>query len=74
MKRRKRREITVETSLLLIRRGTNQVPVWCNKCSSPVQLITPGDAACWQMSACGPFTAGWKPSKSISLKRQSNRP
>ena len=38
-------EITVETSLLVIRRGTNYVPVWCIECSSPVHLITPEEAA-----------------------------
>jgi excisionase family DNA binding protein len=38
-------EITVETSLLIFRRGTNQFPVWCIDCSSPVQLITPEEAA-----------------------------
>ena len=45
MKRRKRVEITVETSLLVIRRGTNQGPVWCLECSSPVQSVTPEEAA-----------------------------
>jgi excisionase family DNA binding protein len=38
-------EITVETSLMVIRRGTNLAPVWCDECSSPVQLITPEAAA-----------------------------
>lgn len=45
MSRRKRTEITVETSLLIFRLGTNQFPVWCIECSSPVQLITPEEAA-----------------------------
>ncbi len=45
MKRRKRVEITVETSLLVIRRSPNQAPVWCIECSSPVQSVTPEEAA-----------------------------
>lgn len=45
MKRRKRIEITVETSLLVIRRGSKQALVWCIECSAPVQLITPEEAA-----------------------------
>ncbi len=45
MKRRKRIEITVETSLLVIRRGTNRGQVWCLECSSPVQSVTPEEAA-----------------------------
>jgi hypothetical protein len=45
MKRRSRIEITVETSLLVIRRGTNLAQVWWNGCSSPVQMITPEEAA-----------------------------
>ena len=45
MKRTKRMEITVETCLLVIRRPTNHAPVWCIRCSSPVQLITPEEAA-----------------------------
>ena len=45
MKRRSRIEITVETSLMVIRRGTNLGPVWCNGCSSPVQWITREEAA-----------------------------
>jgi hypothetical protein len=45
MKRTKRMEITVETRLLLIPRGTNQAPVWCIRCASPVQFITPEEAA-----------------------------
>ena len=38
-------EITVETRRLVIRRGTNQASVWCVDCCSPVQLITPEEAA-----------------------------
>jgi hypothetical protein len=38
-------EITVETSLLIFRRPANQAAVWCIECSSPVQLITPEEAA-----------------------------
>jgi len=45
MKRRSRIEITVETRLMVIRRGTNLTHVWCNGCSSPVQWITPEEAA-----------------------------
>ncbi len=45
MKRTKRMEITVETRLMVIRRLTNQAPVWCIQCASPVQFITPGQAA-----------------------------
>lgn len=45
MKRRKRTEITVETSLLVFRRSTNHAAVWCIECSSPVQLVTPEEAA-----------------------------
>jgi len=45
MRRKRRMEITVETSLSIIRRGTNQVPTWCPECSSPVQLITLEEAA-----------------------------
>lgn len=45
MKRRKRVEITVETSLLVIRRNKNQAPVWCLDCSSLVQSVTPAEAA-----------------------------
>ena len=45
MKRRKRLEITVETSQLVIRRDANQAAVWCLECSSPVQAVPPEDAA-----------------------------
>lgn len=45
MKRRKRVEITVETSLLIVRRSTSRTPVWCTACSSPVRSVTPGEAA-----------------------------
>jgi len=45
MKRRSRIEITVETRLMVIRRGTNLAQVWCNECSSPVQWITQEEAA-----------------------------
>jgi hypothetical protein len=45
MKRKNRIEITVETRLTVIRRGTNLAQVWCNGCSSPVQWITPEEAA-----------------------------
>ncbi len=45
MKRRKRVEITVETSLLVVRRSQNQAPVWCIECASPVQSVTPEEAA-----------------------------
>jgi hypothetical protein len=45
MKRRSRIEITVETRLMVIRRGTNLTHVWCNGCSSPVQWITQEEAA-----------------------------
>ena len=45
MRRRRRVEITVETRQMVIRRSTTQVPVWCNECSSPVQLILPEEAA-----------------------------
>jgi excisionase family DNA binding protein len=38
-------EITVETRQMVIRRRTNHAPVWCTECSSPVQLITPEEAA-----------------------------
>jgi hypothetical protein len=38
-------EITVETSLLIIRRGANRTPGWCIECSSRVRLITPEEAA-----------------------------
>lgn len=45
MKRRKRTEITVETSLLVFRGSTNRSAVWCIECSSRVQLVTPEEAA-----------------------------
>jgi excisionase family DNA binding protein len=45
MSRRKRMEITVETSLLVFRRTTNPAAVSCVECSSPVQMITPEEAA-----------------------------
>lgn len=38
-------EITVETSLLVIRRNKKQAPVWCLECSSLVQSVTPAEAA-----------------------------
>ena len=45
MKRKRRTEITVETSRLVIRRSKNQPPVWCPECSSPVESVTPEEAA-----------------------------
>lgn len=45
MKRRKRVEITVETSRLVIRRSKNHASVWCLDCSSLVQSVTPEEAA-----------------------------
>lgn len=45
MKRRKRIEITVETCRLVIHRGANQASVWCAKCSSSVQSVTPREVA-----------------------------
>lgn len=45
MKRRRRVEITVETSLLVIRHSKHQTPVWCFACSSPVPAVTPEVAA-----------------------------
>lgn len=45
MRRRRRMEITVETRRLVIRRSTNPAAVSCIECSSPVQLITPEEAA-----------------------------
>jgi hypothetical protein len=45
MKRRRRLEITVEISELVIRRSKYQTPVWCAECSSPVQSVTPEEAA-----------------------------
>lgn len=45
MKRRRRVEITVETTRLVIRRSKNQAPVWCLECSAPVQSVTPAEAA-----------------------------
>ena len=45
MKRRRRTEITVETNLLVIRRGTHRAPICCPACPSPVPLVTPEEAA-----------------------------
>ena len=45
MKRKRRTEITVETSRLVIRRSKNQTLVWCLECSSPVESVTPEEAA-----------------------------
>lgn len=45
MKRKRRVEITVETNWLIIRRHKNQASVWCLECSSPVQSVTPEEAA-----------------------------
>lgn len=45
MRRRRRMEITVETRQMVIRRNTNQAPIWCIGCLSPVQLVTPEEAA-----------------------------
>jgi len=45
MKRRRRTEITVETNLLVIRRGTHRAPVCCAVCPLPVPLVTPEEAA-----------------------------
>jgi excisionase family DNA binding protein len=45
MKRTKKMEVTLETHVVVIRHGTNMAPVWCIQCSSPVQLITPEEAA-----------------------------
>ena len=38
-------EITVESSFLVLRPSTNHAPAWCEACSSPVQWITPEEAA-----------------------------
>ena len=43
--RRRRMEITVETRQMIIHRSTNQTPIWCTECASPVQLIEPEEAA-----------------------------
>lgn len=45
MRRRKRMEITVEIRQIVLRRRTNPAPAWCLECSSPVQSITPEEAA-----------------------------
>jgi hypothetical protein len=45
MKWRKRLEITLETSRLVLRRSNNQTTVWCLACSSPVQSVSPEEAA-----------------------------
>lgn len=45
MKRKRRTEITVETSRLVIRRNRSQTPVWCPECSSLVESVTPEEAA-----------------------------
>lgn len=44
MSRKRRIEITVETTLLIVRH-TSLLPVWCSECPFPVQLITPETAA-----------------------------
>ena len=45
MRRRRRVEVTVETSQLVVRRGLGQIPGWCVDCSALVQTITLGEAA-----------------------------
>jgi hypothetical protein len=42
---RKRLEITLETRRLVLRRSNNQTTVWCLACSSPVQSVSPEEAA-----------------------------
>ncbi|MBI1762568.1 MAG: helix-turn-helix domain-containing protein [Acidobacteria bacterium] len=44
MNRKRRIEITVEKTLLIVRR-TSSLPVWCPACPAPAQLITPETAA-----------------------------
>jgi excisionase family DNA binding protein len=45
MSKRRRKEITVETSLLVLRRARRHAPVYCAACPSPVPLLTPDEAA-----------------------------
>ena len=45
MKRRRRLEITVETSRLIVRRSTSLTPVWCVECSSTVRAVAAEEAA-----------------------------
>ena len=45
MRRRTRVEITIETSLLVVRRGTSQTNAWCAECVSPVRSVTPEESA-----------------------------
>ena len=45
MKRRRRVEITVETTRLVMRRPECQTPVWCLACALPVPVVTPVEAA-----------------------------
>ncbi len=45
MRRRRRVEITVEISRLVMRRGAGRASVWCPVCAPPVPLVTPEEAA-----------------------------
>jgi len=45
MTRRRRTEITVETSLLVLRRTGHRTPLYCATCPSPVPLVAPEEAA-----------------------------
>ena len=45
MRRRKRMEITIESSLQVIRPSPNHALAWCEACSSSVPWITPEEAA-----------------------------
>ena len=42
---KKRIEITVETSSLVLRRTRHEMPVYCVVCPSPTRLIAPEEAA-----------------------------
>ena len=43
--KRRRTEITVETSWLVLRRGRHHAPCYCARCPSPTPLIAPEEAA-----------------------------
>jgi hypothetical protein len=45
MSKRKRTEITVETSVLVLRRARRHARLFCPTCPSPTPLIAPDEAA-----------------------------
>jgi excisionase family DNA binding protein len=44
MNRKRRIEVTVENSLMIVRRSAH-APVWCAECPTRIQMITPDEAA-----------------------------